>query len=388
MSDRFYAGTRKGLFTFVRDAGGSWKIERVDFLGEPVTMLLPDPRDGMLYASLTLGHFGVKLHRSSDGAQWEECAVPVYPESASPDANGDNAEPATASDGSVEAAAGEGGANGQKADSLKEIWALEAGGPEEEGLLWAGTIPGGLFRSRDRGSSWELIRPLWDDPRRSEWFGGGKDDPGIHSVCVDPRNSGTLLAGVSCGGVWVSEDGGESWDCRADGMIAEYMPPEMSGNPNIQDAHRLVQCPAAPDTLWVQHHNGVFRSTDRSASWHQIENVPPSKFGFAVAVHPQDPDTAWFVPAVKDECRVPVDGQVVVSRTRDGGRSFDVLRNGLPQENAYDIVFRHGLDVDETGDRLVMGSSTGSLWISEDGGDAWESLGDHFPQVYCVRFAP
>ena len=117
-------------------------------------------------------------------------------------------------------------------------------------------------------------------------------------------------------------------------------------DPAIQDPHLLVQCAKAPDTLWAQHHNGIFLSRDGGVSWREIEGSP-SSFGFAVAVHPADPDSAWFVPAVKDECRVPVGGRVVVSRTRDGGATFEELRQGLPQENAYDLVFRHALDVDE-----------------------------------------
>jgi photosystem II stability/assembly factor-like uncharacterized protein len=136
----------------------------------------------------------------------------------------------------------------------------------------------------------------------------------------------------------------------------------------------------------VQHHNGVFRSTDRGRSWQEI-NAAVSGFGFAVAVHPRDGETAWFVPAVKDECRVPVDGKVVVTRTRDGGQSFDVLREGLPQEQAYDLTYRHSLDIDGSGDRLAFGSTTGSLWVSEDQGDRWESLSHFLPPVYCVRFA-
>lgn len=81
-----------------------------------------------------------------------------------------------------------------------------------------------------------------------------------------------------------------------------------------------------------------------------------------MAVHPRDPNTAWFVPAVKDEKRYPAGGCVVVNRTRDGGQTFDTLTRGLPQEHAYDLVFRHALDVDESGDRLASGSTTGSLW--------------------------
>ena len=47
-------------------------------------------------------------------------------------------------------------------------------------------------------------------------------------------------------------------------------------------------------------------------------------------MHPNDPDTAWFVPGISDEKRYPVDGRVVVNRTRDGGRSFETLTRGLP----------------------------------------------------------
>ena len=122
-------------------------------------------------------------------------------------------------------------------------------------------------------------------------------------------------------------------------------------------------------------------------SWRELTDVPPSVFGFAVAVHPADPRTAWFVPGIKDECRVPVDARLVVTRTRDGGESFDVLSDGLPQDHCYDIVFRHGMDVDATGERLAIGSSTGGLWISENGGDSWNEVAVHLPQIYSVRFA-
>jgi hypothetical protein len=230
------------------------------------------------------------------------------------------------------------------------------------------------------------VRSLWDNPKRKEWFGGGADYPGIHSVCVHPHNARHITLGVSCGGVWVSTDGGATWDCRATGMRAAYMPPEHQSNPNIQDPHRVVQCVARPECLWAQHHNGVFRSTDGAMSWQELPNVPPSVFGFAVAVHPQDPNTAWLIPGVKDECRIPVEGKVVVTRTRDGGQTFEVLRKGLPQEHAYDLTFRHGLDIDRGGETLAFGTTTGSLWVSEDQGDSWHCISEHLPPIYCVRF--
>ena len=111
-----------------------------------------------------------------------------------------------------------------------------------------------------------------------------------------------------------------------------------------------------------------------------------SSFGFAVAVHPEEADTAWFVPAVKDEKRVPVDGALVVNRTRDGGRSFETLRTGLPQSHCYDLVYRHGLAVSPDGESLLMGSTTGGLWESDNQGDCWRVVGLNLPPVYAVAF--
>ena len=105
-----------------------------------------------------------------------------------------------------------------------------------------------------------------------------------------------------------------------------------------------------------------------------------------MAVHPNKPDTAWFVPAIKDQYRYPVDAKFVVTRTDDGGKSFKALHNGLPTGESYDLVYRHGLDVDNTGDSLVMGSTTGNLWVSENGGENWINLGNYFPPIYTVRF--
>ncbi|MFP6561916.1 WD40/YVTN/BNR-like repeat-containing protein [Paraburkholderia sp. B3] len=380
MNDRLLVATRKGLFVLHTDGKGGWTLGDPHFVGEPVSMVLHDPRDGSLYAALNLGHFGVKLHRQRAGAaNWEECAVPVYPP-----------QPANEplADGSANT-----GEDDQDTDpsgpplawTLHQIWSLETGGPDEPGVLWAGTIPGGLFRSDDGGDSWALNRALWDRPERREWAGGGYDWPGIHSVLVDPRDSRHVTLGVSSGGVWQTFDSGASWHLTAEGMEADYMPPERRGEGNVQDPHRVVQCPANPDVLWTQHHCGIFRSTNGAARWQRIE-AQPSSFGFAVAVHPGEPDTAWFVPAAKDQYRIPVSGQFVVTRTRDGGRTFERFANGLPPAPAYDLVYRHGLAIDDSGTRLAMGSTTGALWTSDNGGEHWHLISAHLPPVYCVRF--
>ena len=230
------------------------------------------------------------------------------------------------------------------------------------------------------------MRTLWDRPERATWFGGGEDHPGIHSICIDPRDPDHVTVGVSVGGIWDTRDGGLSWECIGEGLRANYVPPEMASDQVAQDPHCMVQCQEEPDLLWIQHHNGVFTSTDGGRRWREVE-AQPSSFGFAVAVHPAKGRTAWTVPAVSDECRIPVDSKVVVSRTRDGGDRWEVLRDGLPQEDAYDLVFRHALDIDSSGDSLAFGSTTGKLWVTENGGDRWQAIAAHLPPVYCVRFA-
>jgi hypothetical protein len=355
-------GTRKGLFVMEGDGAAPWRIRHHTFAGIPVSITYHDARDGALYAGLAHGHFGVKLHRSDDlGATWTELPAPAFPAGLAPDAEG------------------------KPAASVSLLWSLASGA--EPGHLWAGTIPGGLFRSPDRGASWRLVESLWRQDARRAWFGGGYDQPGIHSILPDPRDARRLTLAVSCGGVWLSPDNGESWAVGGAGLVATYMPEERQGDASVQDPHRIVRCAGAPDRIWMQHHCGVFRSDDGGWNWVRIQGLPLSDFGFAVAVHPTDPDTAWFAPAKSDETRVPVDGRLGVTRTRDGGRSFELLTYGLPPAPAYDLVYRHGLAVAPDGRHLAMGSTTGSLWTSADAGDSWRLASAHLPPIVSVEFA-
>lgn len=373
MGQELLVGTRKGLFSLKRETNG-WKVDAVDFLAIPVNMLMVDPRDGRRYAGLLHGHFGAKLHRTTTNTRtWEECGTPVYPQGAM-------IAPAPSPEGPVPGTP-------NRPASMKEFWALEPADLSRPGTLWAGTIPGGLFYSDDAGSTWTLNEPLWNRPERIQWFGGGKDEPGIHSICVDPRDPRKVILAVSCAGVWSTMDGGQTWANVGQGLRAEYMPPDMAYNLLSQDPHLMARCASAPDTVWIQHHNGVFRSRDGGQTFSEIAGIKPSVFGFPVVVDPRNPERAWCVPAQKDEFRIPVDGKFVVTRTDDGGATWAILDRGLPQVPAYDLVFRHAFIISRDGSTLAMGSTTGGLWTSDDGGDTWQEAPMRLPPVYCLRFA-
>ncbi len=359
-------GTRKGLFV-VEGEGERARVDRTAFVGDNVPLTLVDRRDGAWYAVLDHGHFGVKLHRSDDaGASWEEIATPAYPPKP---------------EGFVDVDMW----GREREWATKNVWSLEPA-LDREGALWCGTIPGGLFRSEDRGASWSLVEALWNHEVRVRWNGAGADQSAIHSICVDPRDPRQVVVAVSSGGVWRTRDAGASWEAHTRGMRAGYVPPEQAELPEFQDPHRVVQSPSDPRVFWCQHHMGIYRSVDDLASWQPLV-AEPSSFGFPVVVHPREADTAWFVPAHSDQKRAPIDGCVVVNRTRDGGRSFETLREGLPQRFAYDLVLRHALAIADDGDQLAFGSTTGNLWVSDDQGEHWHTVAHHLPPIYAVRYA-
>lgn len=353
--------TRKGLLEVSND-----RINALHFAGESVSQVMSDSRTGHWYAAQNLGHFGIKLKRSSDkGQSWQDIAAPALP-----------IKPTT---GPL--------ADDPIAWNVELIWSLEAGGADRPGELWLGTIPGALFHSTDAGDSWQLNTALWEDPQRREWFGGGYDQPGIHSIVVNPTNPRQVTLAISSGGIWTTIDRGQSWQLIGQGQVADFLPPEQANNLNQQDAHRLAQCHAQPQRLWMQHHGGQYLSSDAGQHFSPINKGSGFDFGFAVAADPNNPQRAWFVPGVADAQRYPKDTALCVLRTDDGGKSFTQLRSGLPQIGCFDLVYRHGLIVDDTGKRLAMASTTGHLWTSSDAGDHWQQSPLMLAPVYSLAFA-
>jgi photosystem II stability/assembly factor-like uncharacterized protein len=346
-SDRFLVGTRKGLFD-VRRRGREWTLGKPALAGQPIANAVRDPRTGTTWASIDHGHWGVKLARSkNDGGTFDETPPPKYPESAGV--------------------------------AARYYWELQPGHADERDTFWVGTEPGGLFVTRDDGATWSMVESLWRHRIDEKWFGGGRNEPGIHSVQVDPRDARRMHVGVSCGGTLETRDGGDTWAYRNEGV--------KTVGPEGVDVHRLVRAPSEPDVLWQANHMGVYVSRDAGRSWKDLTQKPYVSFGFPVAVHPERAGTAWLVPMDGDANRTMVNGSMVVMRTDDFGDTWTQCRTGLPQQDAYDFPYRHALDVGSDGETLVFGTTSGNLYVSPDGGVSWRSIGTNLPLIYSVRFA-
>ncbi|HZU96449.1 MAG TPA: glycosyl hydrolase [Planctomycetota bacterium] len=362
MARNLVLGTKKGVL-ILRKGKRGWSAQPIQHPGLSVSFAFHDDRTDTLWAAFDHGHWGAKLSKSPNGGKkWQEVAPPRFPARA-------KLTPAT-----------------KKKPTLRYIYVLAPGRKEEPKRLYVGTVPGGLFASDDNGTTFELCDPLWTHRTRDKWIQGGKDfdEPGLHSVVVDPRDAQHVYIGISAAGVFETRDGGASWEPRNKGTVAAFLPDQKSEVG--QDPHFVMACAREPDVLWQQNHCGVYRTTNGGKTWTDIgQKKGVVGFGFAIAVDNADPARAWVVPATSDEKRYAKDGALCVARTDDGGKSWSVLRRGLPQENAFDVTYRHALDC--RGDTVAFGTTTGNLYVSDDRGERWKCVGSNFPPIMSVRFA-
>jgi photosystem II stability/assembly factor-like uncharacterized protein len=347
-------GTRKGLFVITGDESRrEWSVEGPQLTGWEVLHAVRDPRDESLYAATNNFVYGATVHRSRDrGRTWERAEGIGLPE--------------------------------ESELTLERTWHVEPGRADEPGRLWLGAAPGALFRTDDSGATWEPVRSLLEDPTRERWQPGA-GGMCTHSIQLDPSDPARMYVGISAAGVFRSEDGGASWMPANSGTAADFMPenpfPEVG-----QCVHKLLLHPAQPDRLWQQNHCGVYRSDDRGESWERLEgNGLPSGFGFPLALDPVDPDAAYVVPEVGAENRVTCDGRLGVYRTRDGGASWELLTNGLPQ-SAWQAVKREGMSFDRFDPvGIYLGTQGGSVFISPDGGGEWLEAARYLPEILSVE---
>ena len=333
-------GTRKGSFLLSSDPSRqSWQVQDPFSPGGDVFHLTYDPRNGGRILSATnYMIWGPQIEFSDDlGQTWQQAEGPPR-FSGSPGID--------------------------DSPTVSRLWHIEPGRPSEPGVVYAGAEPASLFKSQDGGNNWQELPGISQHPTRAEW------QPGLgglclHSMVLDPQNRDRMWVGMSAVGVFGSEDAGKSWHPKNRGVRADFAPdplPEFGQCP-----HKLLAHPSRPERLYQQNHCGVYRSDNAGQNWRDVTEGLPSRFGFVLGIHSQDPDTIYVLPEdqvlgtdVGGGLRYVTEAKFRVYRSRNGGEHWEALTNGLPQQNAYLHVLREGMATDHLDPcGVYLGTTTG-----------------------------
>jgi photosystem II stability/assembly factor-like uncharacterized protein len=253
-------------------------------------------------------------------------------------------------------------------------------------------MPATLLRSDDRGQTWHDVPGLNAHPSRGEWWPGG-GGLCLHTILLPEGQPGRVYAGVSVAGFFRSDDDGQTWEPANEGTasMAELVAAEMGMEVHHPGVHRCVHKvaldPANPETLYMQQHEGVYRSDDGGRSWRDIGGALPSPFGFPVATAPGANGTAcrvWVIPENGETIRTDDNAGLRVWRSDDGGESWTPSVNGLPQ--GQHNVLREGMAADTLSPSGVyFGTTAGTLYASTDAGAHWTAIAEGLPRIQSVE---
>jgi hypothetical protein len=349
------AGTKKGLLLFTSTGRKRWQLHGPFVTGKEIHHAVYDERNGRIFATSNDAWFGSQIVWSDNlGKTWKTAKKsPAF-------------------------AAGSG-------LKLDRIWHIEPGCASEPKTIFAGVAPAALFRSDDTGVTWKEVTTLSQHPTRSRWHPGA-GGLCLHSIAVDPADAQRMFVGISAVGVFRTTDGGKTWHTANRGTRAGFLPvkkPEFG-----QCVHKLLMPRADSSLLFQQNHCGVYRSENSGESWTEITRGLPSDFGFPLGIHPREARTIYTLPLVGAEFRCVPEGKLRVFRSRNGGRKWNALTRGLPQEKVFVSVMREGMATDRRDPAGVyFGTNTGKIFASRDEGDSWDTLADNLPPVYSVETA-
>lgn len=372
MADKIalFAGTNKGGFILTSDDGrAKWDIAGPFLRGYSIFHMTFDPRDGSIYMVANHEIYGPEVARSTDfGETWTTS----------------EAEPRFEPD---------------SGRNMKRLWHVQPGRLSEPGVIYAGAEPASLWKSEDSGKTWVENQQLQEHPSQPKWAPGA-GGLCLHTIILDPSNDDRMSVGVSAAGYFRTDDGGQSWHRKHEGL------PRGANEPSPEEAkifesygieydpaednciHKVTVDAADPARQYMQHHGGVFRTQNYGESWEDIGDGLPETFGFPIVSHPGKPGTIWVIPNQSGEFRASSSGAFRVFKSEDSGDSWRAVTDGLPQEAAYLTTLRESMAVDGAEPLGVyVGTKAGTLFGSTDEGESWHTVLSALPPILSLEAA-
>ena len=192
-------------------------------------------------------------------------------------------------------------------------------------------------------------------PVDAAWRSEGPFVGAITDVAIDPSNPETLYAAAGSGGVWRSDDGGQSWTLPGDGLV----------NRSVQ---WIQTDPGTPGTVWASienlGHPGLWRSRDRGKTW---DIVDPKGLSYIIG---QPIAFAASNPAI-----IYAPSTNVHYRSHDGGKTWEEFR--VDGQDAYAFA------IDPKNPKVIYAGGRGEkqqISRSDDGGKTWKAVGSGLPE--------
>jgi photosystem II stability/assembly factor-like uncharacterized protein len=329
LSNEILVGTREGVCTIARESSGSdWKVSYRAIPDKHISAMITEPESGLMFA----GAFHGSVHMSADGGKsWE-------PRDAGMTQN--------------------------------NVYSLAARRINGRVRLFAGTEPAHLFVSDDLGLNWQEVPSLRAVPSVPKWSFPAPPHIGhVKHINFDPDHPTTMYASIEVGGLLKSADGGNTWQ--------EF--------PSLyEDVHRVMIHPTTPNFLYAVTGRGLYVSPDAGSSWQQWTRREDEIGGYpdGFVFRPSDPKLIFMTAAhdAPGTWRTTHFAGARISRSHDAGRTWEILRNGLPDRMQASI---EAFCLEEAGETCAVYAATtsGEIYCSEDQGDSWKIIVNGLPPI-------
>ena len=321
-SRQVLVGTVQGVVRIERDANGSgWHVADRTLAGKHIHALLIEPQSGTIFAGVNHGSIYASV---DDGRTWERRDQGL---------------------------------------SEQDVYSLACSRLKGGVRIFAGTEPAHLFCSDDLGRSWTEL-PALRSGDTSKWnFPAPPNIAHTKQIEFHPDDPYTMFVSIEQGGLLQSTDAGASFQVLA-GMD--------------DDLHRTVIDPRKPDEMLVTTGVGIYATADGGKTWEHRTTPQHAIGGYPdlLVRHPRQPELLFVAAATQRpgawyrEHRA----QSRISRSADGGRTWEAVRAGFPDQ-PLNTAFE-AMCLEDWGESFSVfaATATGEVWCTDDGGERWREV--------------